>query len=114
MCKYSIGDVIWGIVPFSDGTGFKFRPTIVIDLNPNICKYLIVECSTLKDKHTSSHGIIIKPDDANFLVCGFEEPTIIVKNKCWILEKHFKPHPRKGSNPIGKCTFLNKVKSLFD
>ncbi len=109
MCNYSIGDVIWVLVPFADGSGIKTRPAIIIDIRDSPCKYFVVECSSFKEKHRSIPGIRISTTDPRFTECGFDEETFITQNKCWLKETMLKPHPTRGANPIGKCSFVDEV-----
>ena len=91
--------------------GAKHRPTIILKVSFPPCKYLVVECSTFKDKHKSMKGIKISNIDntKEFQECGFDETTFITQNKCWVKEGMLHPHPTRGDNPIGKCNFLDQI-----
>ncbi len=111
MCKYKRGSVVWILVYYSDKIGFKHRPCIVLN-SKNIvqsCRYLVLECSTLKDKHKSLGYKIIKTHDKEFNNLGFEEDTAITNTKTWVDEKFLKPPPNRGFNPIGFCNFVDDL-----
>lgn len=108
MCKFKRGDILWGIVSFSDRTGVKPRPVIILNVNP-ICRYFVVECYSLLDRHASTFGIEIKKNHPNFIECGFDDDTFIhCKNRCWLEEKLLIKHPSKGK-PMGFCCFVDEV-----
>lgn len=114
MCKYKRGDVVWVLCPFTDGSGFKHRPCIISKIQSLVqdCRYFIIECSSLKDKHSKQRGIIIKENHSEYNNLGFEEDTFITETRTWILERFLKPPPTKKDNPIGACNFINTLDPL--
>jgi hypothetical protein len=110
MCKYKRGDVVWGWALFSDGIGVKPRPLIVLKVNEDLCKYFLVECSSLKDKHYKMKGVIIKEDHAEYGNLGFDENTFInFSNRCWLFERLLKSPPDREENPVGFCLFVDDL-----
>jgi hypothetical protein len=115
MFKYNRGDVVWAISYYADGTGVKTRPAIILKQHPTEKKYLIIECSTLKEKHYGQIGTIIKANHPEFSNLGFTESTFIShNNKAWISEHLLKPPPNCQPNPIGFCNFINSVDTPND
>jgi len=109
MCKYKKGDVVWALCPFTDGTGTKHRPCIVLNLDKD-CRYFIVECSSLKGKHHNLPGIIVRSNHDEFANLGFPESTFInFSNKAWLKETFLRPPPGEKENPIGVCNFMEKI-----
>ena len=112
MCKYKRGDVVWALCVFSDGSGVKSRPCIIHSVQSLVqsCTYLIIECSSLKDKHSKMKGITIMPTHTEYGNLGFDEATFITETKGWVKEHLMKPPPHKNSNPIGFCNFIDNIK----
>jgi hypothetical protein len=108
MCKYNIGEVVIAVVPYSDGSGVKKRPCIILNTKKLIqdCNYFLLECNSFKSKHYDSNVLKITKQHAEFETLGFTEDTIITKNKCWLPEKML---TKFAGNPIGKCNFINQL-----
>lgn len=113
MCKYVRGEFVWGYLPFDDNTGVKIRPLLILNVKPE-CKYFVVACfSYQNDKHNKHKGIVIEESHPDFKDCGFVNSTYInCQVKAWLPERLLKPHPVHGSNPIGKCNFMDEVDKL--
>jgi hypothetical protein len=111
MCKYKRGDIVWGICLYSEKPGAKPRPVIILKVD-EFCKYFVMECSSLKEKHAKSIGKIIRSAHDKFSECGFEEDTFInYSNKAWLREHFLKAPitPPGRKNPIGFCSFVDEI-----
>lgn len=83
---------------------------IVLRVNTELCKYFLVECSSLKDKHHQMSGRIIRTNHDEYGNLGVPENSFInYSNTCWLLEKYLKPPPGCGENPMGICNFIDEV-----
>jgi|GEM_PF-5530201 len=111
MCKYKRGDVVWVLCVFTNGTGVKPRPCIISNVKSLIqsCEYFIIECSTIKDKHSGMKGKVIGITHPEYSNLGFEEATFITQTKGWVKEHFMKPPPNRGTNPIGFCNFIDAL-----
>lgn len=116
MCKFKIGDVVYAPCIFGERDGTKSRPCIIVALNPD-CRYHLVECYTLLDKHKTiaSQNVIEKIVEGSeeFSNLGFENDTVITKNHGWLSENLVRSPPSKKPNPIGFCSFVDRIKKAL-
>lgn len=111
MCKHNIGDVIWGVVALSERNGVKPRPVIIIDININECRYFVVHCYSLQEKHGKQKGFEVLNNTREFVECGFSNDTFISCGcRSWIPEKLLVKHPDTDKKPMGFCSFINSLK----
>lgn len=109
MCKYKTGEVVWALVPFSDGTGQKARPCIILELDRD-CRYFLMECCSLLDKHHKMQGIIIRENHEEFFNMGLKNSSFInFSNKVRLPEKFLIPPPNE-KNPMGICNLMDEIK----
>lgn len=109
MCKHNIGDVIWGVVVLSERRGTKRRPVIILNIG-DACRYFVVHCYTLQEKHGKSKGIEVLENTKEFSECGFDNDTFISCGcRSWIQEKYLLKHPDTHQKPMGRCSFMKEL-----
>lgn len=113
MCKYKRGEVVWALCLHGERKGVKVRPCIILNVKNDICNYHVQECYSLLDKHSNNSNVVkvIKEHSIEFNECGFENDTVITKNRGWLFEKYLRvpPPPPVRKNPMGICTFINEI-----
>lgn len=100
MAQFSRGDVLICLCPYSDGSGTKARPVIVIKVSANQQSYLVLECNSYKDKHRSMAGKVIEVNSPEYIQMGLREKSIIVGTRGWLKVTFC-------FSKIGTCPFIS-------
>jgi hypothetical protein len=86
-------------MPYSDGSGIKKRPSVVLKSEDSKC--LMLEINSLKDKHANMNGKRIYKDTPEYKQMGLWEKSIILGSKAWLKNFFLR-------NKIGTCPFINE------